>query len=632
MSASKTADLRVQTERDAIEHYDVFISYRRGTCGGRNIDDLAEKIQLQLMLKGLRVFVDKSGIPVGDTWRVKFMTDLKLARVIILVVTHNTMRRYERPKTDIVSILSGMITSGVQALAEPVVSFLAPGAGGESQRAPSSSSSTDSVDNVLLEWMLAMSLKKEKIIIPLFIGDSDPATGNVGGLLEQGVLQNLSEPPAHVIDATRAYASAFLASECDPPVLLADCCASLSSLIKDGIGALNGVPVKSVAWEIVPAFAVSQVLQSPLLRDLLDALTPKKATASPLLDRFLSSEGSPQSPAVKNLLSAFESSPRTAETLYESCFLRTQFWPHVTQQKFSRRRNTIGFSLFIAEPVDLRGASVDLFPPSSAESFYVYITRGENPECREFVQTWKDDSCTLQLPYIHRTFATLSRHHATLHYCGDLFKKNGIGLADGHFNPRSAFVPSDQSELGIVCPCGLPNPHGKTCSEDGTSVLSYPPAGQDKERRVIMTKRVLTATDAHKKNLHSGGFVTLDGSSASFMYFVLSNVVLGISNPMTTIEQGAARMLHRGDSLPTSPPTLSSCPQVSASDSSVLPPKYEGPTSPPNTRNLSSSSPNVSRSHDPDALNATLEHSLNDGTVNGMEQGGWEKISTCWKD
>jgi hypothetical protein len=626
MSASKAVrPPRVQTEGDAVEHYDVdhydvFISYRRGACGGRNIDDLAEKIQLQLMLKakGLTVFVDKSGIPVGDTWRVKFMTDLKLARVVILVITHNTMRRYEPPKTDIVSMISNMFTSGVQALTEPVVSLLVPGAASGSQLAPSPPSSADSVDNVLLEWMLAMSLKKEKIVIPVFIGDSDPATGNVGDLLCQGVLQNLAEPPAHVIDATRAYAAAFLASECDPPVLLADCCSSLLSLINDGIGALNGALVKSVAWEIVPEIAVSQVLQSPLLRDLLESLTPKKADSSHRLHRFpssSSSDGSPHSSVVKDLLPSFvESSSRTAETLYESCFLRTQLWPHVTLKKTPRRRKTIGFSLFIAEPVDLQGVSVDLFPPPTAASFYVYITRGENPECREFVQTWKNDACTLQLPYIHRSLGLISRHHATLRYCGDLFEENGIGLADGHYNPCSGSVSSGHTALQLRCPCHLPNPHGKTCSEKGTFVLSYPPAGQDKERRVIMTKRVLTATVAHEEYGRTGGFVTLDGSrSPGFMYFMLSNVVIGISDPVTKIEQDAAnlepKILHM-ESLSSPPPS----PIESLSS-----PPPSPPSAPPQK-------PRVL------ALNATLEHSLNDGTVNGMEKGGWEKMSSCWND
>jgi hypothetical protein len=499
--------------------------------------------------------------------------------------------------------------------------------------------------------MLAMSLQKEKIVIPVFIGDSDPATGNVGDLLHQGVLdfQNLAEPPAHVIDATRAYAAAFLASECDPPVLLADCCSSLFSLIKDGIGALNGVVVKSVAWEIVPEIAVSKVLQSPLLRDLLDSLTPKKADAAHRLHRFPSSSSSDDSPAqhssvahrlhrfpsssssdgspaqhssvVKNLLPSFvESSSRTAETLYESCFLRTQLWPHVTLKKAPRRRKTIGFSLFIAEPVDLRGVSVDLFPPLAAASFYVYITRAENPECREFVQTWKNDACTLQLPYIHSSLGHISQHHATLRYCGDLFEENGIGLADGHYNPCSGSVSSDRTALQLACPCGLPNPHGKTCSENGTLVLSYPPAGQDKERRVIMTKRVLTATDAHEEYGRSGGFVTLDGSRSSFMYFMLSNVVIGISHPVTKIEQDAAE-LEPMESLSSPPPS------PNQSLSSPPPSPIESLSSP--APSLASGPP---QKHRVRALNAVLEHSLNDGTVNGMGKGGWEKMSSCWND
>ena len=139
MSASKAP--QVQIERD--EHYDVFISYRRGACGNRNINDLVSAIQLELMLKakGLTVFVDKSGIAAGDTWRDKFMTELRLAQVVILIVSRNTMCRYERPKTDLVSVFSGMLVSGVQALAEPLVS-LAGGSSSSSTPTPRASSKT----------------------------------------------------------------------------------------------------------------------------------------------------------------------------------------------------------------------------------------------------------------------------------------------------------------------------------------------------------------------------------------------------------------------------------------------------------------------------------------------------------
>ncbi len=54
--------------------------------------------------------------------------------------------------------------------------------------------------------------KAKKIIVPIFIGDSDDATGVVGDLLEQQILQNVAEPPARAFEATRAYASAYLAS------------------------------------------------------------------------------------------------------------------------------------------------------------------------------------------------------------------------------------------------------------------------------------------------------------------------------------------------------------------------------------------------------------------------------------
>ena len=127
MSASKAFPSPVQIEQDA-ENYHVFISYRHGACGDRNINQLVLDLQLQLMLKatGLRVFVDKSGIPVGDKWRGKFMTELKQAQVLLLLITRNTMRRYERPsppKTDIVSVFSGMLASGVHALTHPLVSL-----------------------------------------------------------------------------------------------------------------------------------------------------------------------------------------------------------------------------------------------------------------------------------------------------------------------------------------------------------------------------------------------------------------------------------------------------------------------------------------------------------------------------
>ena len=252
----------------------------------------------------------------------------------------------------------GMHPTGVQALTEPLVSLA--GGGSHSAASPPRASSTDGVDNVLLEWMIAMSLQKQKIIIPVFIGDSDPVTGIVGGLMDQGILRNILEPPALVLDATRAYASAFLASQCEPPVLLAECCASLSSLIGDecGIRSLNGVVVKSVAWDIVAEIIASHVLQSPLLRELLAALTPKKATPGPSLDDSFSSTGSP---VARVLSHAFNSADRTedcAESLYASCFLRTQLWPHAAPQgKSFRRRDSTGFSLFIAEPAELRGAS-----------------------------------------------------------------------------------------------------------------------------------------------------------------------------------------------------------------------------------------------------------------------------------
>jgi hypothetical protein len=318
MSASKA--IQVQTERD--EHNEVFISYRRGACGNRNINDLVSAIQLQLMLKakGLTVFVDKSGIAAGNAWRDKFATELRFARVVILVISRNTMCRYERPKTDLVSMFSGMLVSGVQALAEPLVS-LAGGSSSSSTPIPRASS-TDGVDNLLLEWMIAMSLQKQKIVFPVFIGDSDAATGVVGDLLELQFLQNVAEPPARVFNATRAYASAYLASQCDPPVLLAECCASLSSLIFDGVQEKNAVVVKSVAWEIVPEIVVSQVFQSPQMREVLAALASKKGAASLASDDSLRSPGSPFTPKqlLRSLNSPLEQPDDPAESLYKNCF------------------------------------------------------------------------------------------------------------------------------------------------------------------------------------------------------------------------------------------------------------------------------------------------------------------------
>jgi hypothetical protein len=613
MSTSKAAALQVQTERD--DHHDVFISYRRGTCGNRNIDDLVSAVQLGLMLKakGLTVFVDKSGISVGDTWRDKFMTELKFAQVVILVISRNTVIRYERPKPpDLASMLSGMLASGVQALTEPLMSL----AGGStlSASSPPRSSSTGGTDNVLLEWMIAMSLRNQKIIIPVFIGDSDAVTGIVGDFMAQGVMQNLVEPPSQVLDATRAYASAFLASQCEPPVLLAECCHSLSSLIgeKCGISSLNGVLVRSVAWDIVPEIIVSGVLHSPLLRELLAGLTPRKAAPGHSLDDSFSSAGG--TPIAKDLSQSFNASERTelsAESLYELCYARTQLWPHAAPHgKAFRRRDSTGFSLFIAEPVELRGTSVDLFPPFPFQTFYVFLTRGENPNCSEFVQTWKDDRCTLQLPYIHKSIATISCHHATLRFCGEPYERNGLGLADGHFDVANSNHPPSaglkETPGAQSCPCGLPNPHGKTSSYNGTFALSFPHAGKDK---VLLSKRVPTAADAFKLDDSEGGFASLDGNGpVRFMYFMLSNVVIGISDPVT-------------------PPPLCEATTPTNSCSSASPSSVRQFKSPPPP----GFSPSRPRSL-PHMFNNKLTSSLRGGTVSDMEQGGWEKMSSCWSD
>jgi len=670
MSGSKAApSLHVQTEHNAVEHYHVFISYRRGTCGDRNINDLVSAIQLQLMLKarGLDVFVDKSGIAVGDKWRYKFMSELKQAQVVIMVITRNTLRRYERPpppKTDIVSMLSGMLSSGVQALAEPLVS-LAGGGGDRPHASPS-----DGVDNVLLEWMIALSLNK--IIIPVFIGDSDPITRNVGGLLGQGVLQNLAEPPAGVIDATRTYASAFLASQFEPPVLLPQCCSSLSSMIQDGILELNGVEVKSVAWEIVADVVASKVLESPLLRDMLDQLTPKKQTPGlqPHRDDSLSS-GSPDVRTSKALVAEFNASFN--ETLYENCFLRSQLWPHVTAGTGPRKRSSVGFSLFIAEPAELRGTCVDLLPPDGTNSsFYVYLTRGEDSNCNVFVKTWTGNRCTLQLPYIDISYPYISRHHATLLYNRSAFERNGIGLADGHFKfPEQGRQVAQPTSAAVECPCSSPNPHGKTCSDNGTFVLSYscPPAG--KERPLIMRKRIPTAAKVFEES-GDGGFAALDGAGASFMYFMLSNVVIGVSDPsapspaaMQQIEsvdpsKSILRFLHHedhdhdhDDELPLSPSPLppnldndhdddnnvdgdgdnfpaSSAPAPDpASPFTALAPS---PASPRRRKFVSADSPQKPLYYPWMLSSMFMLCSVRGGTVEGMEQGGWEKVAACWND
>lgn len=594
MLAANAVTLQVQVEHAAVEHYHLFISYRRGACGDRNIGDLVSNIHFQLMLKakGLDVFVDKSGIPVGDKWRGKFMTELKGARVAILLITRNTLRRYEKPKVDIVSMFSNLFSSGVQALTDPLVS-LSGGGSHLSQSAADSPSAADGVDNVLLEWMIALAM--DKTVIPVFVGDSDASTGIVGDLLQQGMLQNLVEPPTRVFDATRAFASAFLASQCDPPVLLPECCASLSSLIKHGILELNGVIVKSVTWDIVPEVIASHIIQSPLLRGMLDELTPKKKILSS--EHPLSSAGTPVGEVAKALLPSFNSAQDTGfvQTLYESCFVRTQLWPHATHHKAPRRRTSVGFSLFIAEPAELRGTSVDLLPPQRANSsFFVYLTRGEDPDCRQFVQTWNGVRCTLQLPYIDISCPHISRHHATLLYNRERFELNGIGLCDGHFND---FEDHQQNTALVDCPCNLPNPQGKICSDQGTFVLAFPPAGNDSERRVLMRKPVHTAADTFKI-ASDGGFVMLDGPGASFMYLMLSNVVIGISDPVAP---------PPSDHFPPSPPPSPT-------------PCY--PSSPSMPRRL------------PSMLSTTLhsQESLGKGTVNEMELGGWEKMTSCWND
>ena len=109
-----------------------------------------------------------------------------------------------------------------------------------------------------------------------------------------------------------------------------------------------------------------------------------------------------------------------------------------------------------------------------------------------------NDRCTLQLPYVDSTCITfISRHHATLRYNQNAREHNGIGLAEGHFN-----TCPQEADASVDCPCQLPNPHGKTCSSNGTLVFSYPPAG--KERRVIMRKRIRTAAEGFDG---LGGFV-----------------------------------------------------------------------------------------------------------------------------
>jgi hypothetical protein len=347
----------------------------------------------------------------------------------------------------------------------------------------------------------------------------------------------------------------------------------------------------------------------------------------------------------KSLLSSFNSAQDTGsvETLYESCFIRTQLWPHVTQHKAPRRRTSVGFSLFIAEPAELRGTSVDLLPPGGANSsFFVYVTRGEDSNCRQFVQTWNGVRCTLQLPYIDISCPHISRHHATLLYKRDAFELNGIGLADGHFDFQTTHHEDpEQKTARVDCPCNLPNPQGKICSDQGTFVLAFPPAGKDSERRVLMRKPVHTAADTFKI-ASDGGFVMLDGLGASFMYFMLGNVVIGISDPVVPPPDFIKKAHWSAGSPPPRiaqvgkfpPPPPSPTPPSDFGDlGSPLPcptaPSDFGPTSPaPYTPN------DGGRRSFPSMLSTMLHsrESLGKGTVNEMEQGGWEKMASCWND
>jgi hypothetical protein len=269
-----------------------------------------------------------------------------------------------------------------------------------------------------------------------------------------------------------------------------------------------------------------------------------------------------------------------------------------------------------------------LFPPPGHQTFFVFITRGKNPNCSEFVAAWNGNYCTLQLPHVHESLATISCHHATLRFCAEPFERHGLGLADGHF------VPSEfQSECSTACPCSLPNPHGKTKSLAGTFALSFPCAGSPKERRVLMKKRVLTAADAIDINPEEGGFAALDGFGATFMYFMLSNVVIGVSDPVAQPPHGASNVVIGVPPRCTTP--VAQLPLSDDDDDEVgavahrfLPaPPNLGPTSPPMARPFIT----LTRSY-PDMFSNVLGNSLFGGFVNDMERGGWEKMSSCWSD
>jgi hypothetical protein len=613
----------VQIEPD---HHHVFISYRRGDCGHRNIDELVLNIKskLEQRARGLSVFVDQSDIAVGDNWRNKFMTELKQAHVVILIISRNTLRRYERPPPP--------------SLFYRFLKHI-----GVASESASTSAARVCEDNVLLEWMIALALRKK--IFPVFIGDSHPDTGIVGGLLEQGVLGNLLEPPAAAFDATRFCATAFLDSEFEPRVLLPDSCKSLSCIIKDGILALNGESVSGMAWKVVPEFIALKALQWSVLRDMVDQLkTPQKlpyaSVTPPSGTRPVPVGRSPRVNGKKICFETTSESPRTQDktmrdNLFKQCFQRTQLWPHVTQGKTPRRPDSVGFSLFIAEPAELRGTSVDLFPPSQCDSsFVVYITRGDNPDCKDFVQTWKDNRCTLQLPYIDiKCGPHISRHHATLYYNRNQWEPNGIGLADGHFDFQKLSCQLGQPQ---ECPCGFPNPDGKSFSVNGTFVLSFP---RDDESGVVMRKSILTAPEAYKLGVEGqsefiGGFASLDGFADSFMYFMISSAVIGISDPVTAkaVYTNPFQFLWKGSQ---SSDATKAHPKLANPEATKKRPPPPCDYSPIDERSYFQQSPPMKKQSDPDTricrLGNMLQRSLHDGSSAEMVgKGNWEKISQNW--
>jgi hypothetical protein len=104
-----------------------------------------------------------------------------------------------------------------------------------------------------------------------------------------------------------------------------------------------------------------------------------------------------------------------------------------------------------------------------------------------------------------------------------------------------------------------------------------------------------------------------------FMYFMLSNVVIGVSDPVAQLPP--LTFFPTDDDEAPDTPTIFVTRVTDDDDDDEL--GVPGPLEYSN-----SGSDFVS----PDKLSDVLSSSLFGGSVNDMELGGWAKMSSCWSD